>query len=188
MAVLTHKDLPEYTYDDYQQWEGDWELIEGVPYSMAPAPVKNHQMLVLAIGSELLSKLGECPACEVLIDEDWKLDSTTVLKPDVSVVCNDDHPRYINKTPEIIFEVLSPSTAKRDEGLKFRRYQEEGVNYYILVYPNDLFAKVYKYSDNQFRKIAECSTELFPFEAVSCPFNFDFSAIFRRLKLKHLHS
>jgi len=182
VGILKKEDLPAYTYENYQQWEGDWELIEGIPYAMVPAPVKSHQILVLAIGGELVSKLDGCPECEVLIDEDWKLSSKTVLKPDVSVVCDDDNPNYITKTPEVIFEVLSPSTAKHDEVLKLNIYEEEGVNYYILVYPNDLVAKVYKRNSGKFSKVAICDTDLFAFDDVNCPFSFDFSAIFKRFR------
>ena len=35
--------LPKYSYSDYLIWEGDWELVEGVPIAMAPAPMKIHQ-------------------------------------------------------------------------------------------------------------------------------------------------
>jgi len=176
------EDLPAYTFEDYQLWEGEWELIRGVPYAMSPAPVKNHQLLVGYIFNEATNKMGECPNCDVLIDEDWKLDTDTVLKPDVSVVCNDNNPSYIAKTPEIIFEVLSPSTAKRDEGLKFSLYEKEGVKYYILVYPDDLVAKVYKLQDEVFKKSAECDTESYAFDDVTCPFEFDFSTIFKRFR------
>jgi hypothetical protein len=34
--------LPEYTYDDYKKWEGNWELIEGIPYAMSPPPKRKH--------------------------------------------------------------------------------------------------------------------------------------------------
>ncbi|MBU1668674.1 hypothetical protein KKC13_09655 [bacterium] len=34
-----------YTYDDYCLWEGNWELISGVPLAMAPAPMINHQII-----------------------------------------------------------------------------------------------------------------------------------------------
>lgn len=174
--------LPEYTFGDYQQWQGNWELIEGIPFAVAPAPAKNHQMLVGYIFSEIASRMDDCPDCEILIDEDWKLDSNTVLKPDVCVVFSDDNPSYITKTPEIVFEVLSPSTAKRDEGLKFDCYQEQGVKYYILVYPDDLAAKVYKHDGEKLGKAAECDTETFSFGEVTCPFLFDFSAIFKRFR------
>jgi len=182
MGILKAEDLPKYTYEDYQQWEGNWELIEGIPYAMGPAPVKRHQLLVGYIFSEVLTHTEDCPDCEVLIDEDWKLNTTTVLKPDVSVVCGDENPNYITKTPEIIFEVLSPSTARRNEGLKFDSYEREGVKYYILVYPDDLVAKVYKHHDGKFKKAAECDTEMFSFQTVGCPFSFDFSAIFKRFR------
>jgi len=36
---VAHKYLPNYTYEDYCQWEGQWELIEGIPYAMSPLPI-----------------------------------------------------------------------------------------------------------------------------------------------------
>lgn len=182
MSTLKHIDLPDYCYEDYLLWEGDWELIGGVPFAMSPAPVKIHQQLVGYIFSEIASNNNHCPNCEILIDEDWKLDSKTILKPDVSVVCDDDNPTYIAKTPEIIFEVLSPSSARRDEGLKFEMYQEAGVIYYVLVYPDDLVARVFKNNGEKYKKVAECDTESFSFAAVSCPLKFDFSKIFQRFR------
>jgi hypothetical protein len=32
------KILPHYTYEDYCKWEGRWELINGIPHTMSPAP------------------------------------------------------------------------------------------------------------------------------------------------------
>ena len=182
MSGLKREDLPEYTYDDYQLWEGEWELIAGIPYSMAPAPVKKHQKLLGYIFSEIDTSIVECPDCEVLIDEDWKVDTNTVLKPDISVVCDDKNPSYITKTPDVIFEVLSPSTAKRDEGIKFNIYEGQGVQYYVLVYPEDLIAKIYQHNGEKFKKIAECDSETFYFDKVKCPFNFDFSRVFKRFR------
>ena len=42
---IAAKYRPHYTYEDYCQWEGRWELIEGMPYAMAPAPLPAHQRL-----------------------------------------------------------------------------------------------------------------------------------------------
>ncbi len=182
MSILTKEDLPAYTYEDYQSWEGDWELIEGIPYAMAPAPVKRHQMLAGYIFSEIIPSTDKCPYCDVLLDEDWKLDSNTVLKPDVALVCYDDNPNFISKTPEVVFEILSPSTARRDEGIKFERYEEQGVKYYILVYPDELLAKVYQHNGDKFKKVAECDTENFDFEDISCPFSFSFKKVFKRFR------
>lgn len=181
-ALKKYDYAPNYTYEDYKQWEGDWELIGGLAYAMAPAPVKKHQMLVLLIGSEILTKLDNCPACEVLMDSDWKLNSNNILKPDVSVVCDDKNEQYISKTPEVIFEVISPSTARKDEGLKHNIYAQEGVKYYILVYPNDLVAKVYKNDDFSFKKVGDFDAETINFDGIKCAFSFDFSAIFGRFR------
>ena len=81
-----------------------------------------------------------------------------VLKPGVAVVCGDSNPNYISKTPDVIFEILSPSTAKRDETLKSKVYEEEGIKYYVLIDPNELLAKVYQSRDGQYVKAAECDT------------------------------
>ena len=45
--------LPYYTYEDYCDWEGRWELIEGIPFAMSPAPTPRHQMLIAKIISQL---------------------------------------------------------------------------------------------------------------------------------------
>ena len=43
MLALKEEYLPNYTYDDYVLWEGNWELIDGIPYAMSPAPTVTHQ-------------------------------------------------------------------------------------------------------------------------------------------------
>lgn len=43
MSSEKPKYLPKYTYDDYKNWEGKWELIDGIPYAMSPAPRIEHQ-------------------------------------------------------------------------------------------------------------------------------------------------
>jgi len=182
MLALRKDDLPYYTYNDYLHWEGEWELIDGIAYAMSPAPVKKHQILCGYIFREIISSLDTCLECEVLIDEDWKINSTTILKPDVSVVCRDRNPNYISKTPEIIFEVISPSTAKKDEGLKYTIYEAEGVRYYILIYPDDLIAKMYHLDKGRYQKVAEFDAETMTFDDVTCPFSFNFDAIFKRFR------
>ncbi|WP_456452353.1 Uma2 family endonuclease [Hydrogenimonas sp.] len=174
--------LPHYTYADYRQWKGDWELIYGVPHAMAPSPVKIHQKLMGDIYALLRNSLEECPECEVVLEEDWKVRDDLVLRPDVAVVCRDTETRFIAKTPEIVFEVLSPSTAQRDENLKYAIYEKEGVKYYALVYPDELTAKVFKNGDDGFKKVGDYTTETLRFEGTSCPVTFDFDALFARFR------
>ena len=175
-------ELPSYTYQDYKRWEGDWELIHGIPYAMAPAPVKKHQKLMGIIFALFFEKLNECKNCEVLIEEDWKIDEKNVVRPDVSIVCNDSNPDFIAKTPKIVFEIVSPSTALKDENIKFRIYEKEGVKYYILVYPDTLIAKVYKHENFLYKKVGEFDVEEFTFDIDECKVEISFDDIFKSFR------
>ena len=72
-----------YTYEEYCQWEGDWELIGGVPLAMAPAPMIQHQALDYAISRELMDSIDECREYLVLGKADWKINDDTIVKPDM---------------------------------------------------------------------------------------------------------
>jgi len=76
--------FPHYTYEDYRQWEGRWELIQGVPYAMAPMPRPKHQLLSNRIARLLEEALEEagCPGCVALLPVDWKIAEDTVVQPD----------------------------------------------------------------------------------------------------------
>ncbi len=168
-----------YTYKDYKLWEGNWELIDGIPYAMAPAPVKKHQFLASKIIFELQKTLN-CKNCEVLGEVDYKVNEDTVLKPDVVLTCDDYGVEYLIKAPEIVFEILSPSTARRDEVYKYKIYEKEGVKFYILVYPDDLRAKIYKNENGEFKKIGDFSKEKFKFGF--CDVEVDFDEVFKRFR------
>ena len=82
MSASKKEYLPNYTYDDYKKWEGNWELIYGVPYAMAPAPMIKHQAISNKIAWQLQNNLKECKACQALLPIDWKIDESTVVQPD----------------------------------------------------------------------------------------------------------
>jgi len=174
--------IEHYTYEDYKKWKGDWELINGYPYAMAPSPVKKHQIISGAIFSQFYLQLEDCKKCEVLIEEDYKISEDTVLKPDISVVCNDLNPNFISKAPEIVVEVLSPSTAKRDEELKFSIYEFEKVKYYVLVYPEELKAKIFKHTGEKYIKVGDFLNETYEFETSCKKVKLDFERIFKRYR------
>jgi len=85
----------------------------------------------------------------------------------------------LTKKPEIIFEIASPSTIKRDETVKFDIYQNEGVKYYIIVYPKKQIAKVYKLQNGRYVKENDFSNENYNFEMGECNIDFNFSKIWR---------
>ncbi|NOQ31382.1 MAG: Uma2 family endonuclease [Helicobacteraceae bacterium] len=181
MGAARLEDLPHYTYEDYKLWDGEWELINGVAYAMAPAPVNKHQILNTKIARELDEKLDECPKCLAIIEADWKIADDLVLRPDASLICYEPDD-YLTKAPEIIFEIISPSTAKNDETLKFDIYEQEGVKYYILVYPDTLFAKLYKLTDGKYIKVGDFDDESYTFDTKFCKIEFNFNNIFKRFR------
>ncbi len=173
-------EIMQYSYDDYKKWEGDWELIEGFPVAMAPSPTKKHQIIAREIVMALQNSLKECQSCEVLYEIDWKVSDYTVVRPDIVVVCNDTSVDYITKTPNIIVEVVSNSTAKIDESIKFELYEKEGVEYYILVYPDDLIAKIYQLKSGKYIKYGDFTKEKANFDTLECKASIDFEEVFKR--------
>ncbi|WP_456469713.1 Uma2 family endonuclease [Caminibacter sp.] len=167
-----------YTYEDYKNWEGNWELIRGMPLAMAPSPVISHQIVATNIATELNSN-KKCEECIAVMEEDWIIEEDTVVKPDVSFICSIESD-FIIKPPEIVVEVVSKSTAKRDEKIKKEIYEKEGVKYYILVYPNFLKARIFK-NENGFKKVGEFSKETFEFN-LPCKTKIDFEKVFKILR------
>jgi len=171
-----------YSYDDYASWEGDWELIDGMPVSMAPTPMIKHQSLASKIITQLTNEIENCNRCDVLNEEDWKISDDTVLRPDVVLICDEPNDIYITKAPEIVVEVISKSTAKKDEKYKFDIYESEKVPYYIIVYPDENIAKIYKLENNKYEKQGDFFNQSYKFENTTCKPTLDFEKLFRRYR------
>ena len=178
MFAFKEKHLPHYTYPDYVLWEGNWELINGVPYAMSPMPSWRHQSLNGNIFAELKDHLKQCGNCKANIPVDWKISEDTVLQPDVVVVCKPfEEGIFLSKTPEIIFEILSPSTASKDQNLKYELYEKAGVKYYIIVNPNKNTAQVFVLNADIYKEAGTYTSGKFHFEITGCAFDFDFTGI-----------
>ncbi|WP_321277371.1 Uma2 family endonuclease [Thiomicrorhabdus indica] len=172
--------LPEYTYQDYLDWEGDWELIQGVPYAMAPAPTIKHQLISNALGHFLYQALERCEKCKSLIAADWKIDNETVVQPDNLVICHTPmHPNYLSQSPELIFEILSPSTAKKDQTLKFELYEKEGVKFYVLVDPEEEVVKAYELKEGRYVIITSTHSDSLTFNLSECSVEIPFAKIWK---------
>ena len=98
------------------------------------------------------------------------------------LVCNEPGDAYITKRPEIIIEVISHSSIRMDEEIKFRIYADEKLPYYIIVYPNDFKARVFKLKGDRYIKIADLTHENQDFEDLPCPASVDFDAVFKRFR------
>ncbi|PAY16619.1 hypothetical protein CKO51_25945 [Rhodopirellula sp. SM50] len=126
--------LPHYTYGDYCQWQGDWELHQGIPIAMTPSPFGRHQLLVTRLAWLIQSEIeaNGCD-CQAIVELDWVVSDDTVVRPDLLVVCGEIPDRHLHSMPSLVIEVLSPSTRTNDLGYKRELYQREQVAHYLII-------------------------------------------------------
>jgi Uma2 family endonuclease len=178
-VALRVEDLPHYIYDDYARWEGKWEIIEGIPYAMTPAPNIKHQDISGNIFWQLKALLGNCSKCKALLPVDWQIAEDTVVQPDVLVVCGENIDGVkLEKTPVLVFEVLSPSTSRKDRGIKYQLYENAGVKYYCIVDPDTDSAEIYVLQKEKYREAKEFDEGRIFFDLGPCQIQFDFKEIF----------
>lgn len=146
------KILPNYTYKDYCLWEGRWELIDGIPYAMSPAPSLKHHGIVANIIYELKKSLkdAKCKHCKVYNFIDLKIEENTILQPDCSIVCGPTKNNYLDFPPTLVVEILSEATALKDRHTKFSIYEKFGIKYYLVVDPVTEFVEVYLLEDSEY--------------------------------------
>ncbi|GHU69897.1 hypothetical protein FACS189413_09480 [Bacteroidia bacterium] len=147
-----------YTYADYMSWmDGQRrELIHGVAFDLLSAPTMYHAQASGSVFNRLWNYIkrrkGECKVFHAPFDVRFPKDGETaddkiytVVQPDICVVCD---PSKLDKAgcigaPDLIVEVQSPSTAKKDMYEKFNLYEEAGVKEYWIVYPREKAVTVF---------------------------------------------
>lgn len=182
MSELKYEYLPKYTYDDYKHWEGKWELIHGIPYAMSPAPRIEYQLVSGKINFQLLTLLKNCNKCKALLPVDWRVNTEEeddiILQPDNLVICSDVKGNYITEAPELIFEIISPSSAMKDRFTKYQIYESQKVKYYVIVEPESKIAEIFELKDDNYIKITETKNDTVKFELdEDCKIDFNFSEI-----------
>lgn len=134
---LALKSDKKFTYKDYLEWPDDerWELIDGAAYCMTPAPSTRHQRIVLNFSRVLGNNLKNKPCEPFMAPTDVVLSEYDVVQPDVFVVCdrNKITEANIQGAPDLVVEVLSPSTALKDKREKKALYEKYKVKEYIIV-------------------------------------------------------
>ncbi len=164
---LTLDDLPRYTYDEYYQWEGKWELIRGVPVSKLPTPGLKHQRICGRILGAFCNELEGCPGADVLPTFDWQIYEDTVVSPDGLIAFDDEFgDAKLEVTPALVVEILSKHTEKLDKGIKFRIYEAGGVKYYCIVDPVAEAVAVFVLNEGKYREVQSQEGEdmIFDFE------------------------
>jgi Uma2 family endonuclease len=175
---IAEKYRPYYTYNDYCLWEGRWELIEGMPYAMSPAPTPRHQRIASEINALFVLGLKKCRKCKVFEPIDWKIKDDTVVQPDLSIICKPLlNNNFLTFPPLLVVEILSPSTAQKDRREKFDLYQQQQVKYYIMIDPGFNKTEIFEFIDKSYQVMA-VNPPHFNFQLEDCSVSIDFDGLF----------
>ncbi len=146
-----------YSYADYLTWADDVrrEIIDGMVYRLS-APFRKHAQAVSSFFGEALlfvrKRKAKCKIYSAPFDVRLPMNGSTdddqiynVVQPDICVVCDPAKLDYRGciGAPDLVVEVFSPSTGKRDANEKFQLYEAAGVKEYWLVYPNEVTVIVF---------------------------------------------
>lgn len=165
MALPAEK--TRYTFADVLSWDEDEriEIIDGEAFMMA-TPSRIHQ----EISGELFRQLAnflegkQCRVYPALFgvrlfarDGDGPEDVDTLVEPDISVVCDrsklDQH--GCKGAPEMVIEILSPSTLRHDRLVKLNLYDQAGVLEYWIVDPQNRAVQVFRRDGGAALRICE---------------------------------
>jgi len=125
----------EYTIEDREAFPEDFrcELIDGVIYNLS-APSNKHELLADALYDSLKfyvkQKQGKCKVSRGIFDiQLFFNDEKTILQPDLLIVC--DASKFsgtrVVGAPDLVVEILSPSTREKDCGIKLQKYMQAGI-------------------------------------------------------------
>jgi Uma2 family endonuclease len=187
ITSLTQIDVSkQYSYADYLHWQfaERIELLKGYIRQMA-APTPKHQKVSLALASKFYTHFENKPCQVFAAPFDVRLynrkkslltdkEVFTVVQPDICVVCDESKidERGCNGSPELIVEILSPSTKQADLRDKYELYAEAGVTEYWIVYTQEEVVHQYVLQDEKYQSYGvytspdEISPFLFPELAV----------------------
>lgn len=172
---------PRYTVEDYCQWQGDWQLIDGVAVAMSPSPFGPHERVV----AELVKLLGTqidhqgCD-CRVYAGLDWIVSESTVVRPDVMVVCGEQPDRHLERAPVIAVEVLSASTRELDPTVKKDLYRQHGVACYLIADPDAKSIETWNFAASEPLRNSRTVSGMVAIELpADCRLGLDLTQVFR---------
>lgn len=160
-ALLEKEKTKQYTYEDYEK------LPEGAPYQliggeliMTPSPIPYHQIIKRKIEVELIKFVEEKKLGEVLdAPLDVYLSETETYQPDIIFISKDRlniiGEKKIEAAPDLVIEILSPSTAYYDLKHKKRIYEKSGVKEYWIVDPMEKGIEVYESVKGEFKVFSQ---------------------------------
>jgi Uma2 family endonuclease len=160
-----------YTYEDYLETDEDFraEIFDGRLYVMTP-PARYHQGILTNLLVKIAAFLEGKPykvypaPFGVRLFPKADLSDDTYVEPDITVICDpsklDD--RGCKGPPDMIVEILSPSSRSNDTLIKFRKYLQAGVREYWIVDPEEKTVHACVLDKNQYRVSVYGETQIAP--------------------------
>jgi Uma2 family endonuclease len=152
------------TYADYLKLPDDGlrhEIIDGRHY-VTPAPSTRHQRISLRLSYLIQSHLETNPVGELFTAPfDVLLSTHDILEPDL-LFLSTARARFLTSKnlqgpPDLVVEILSPATRRRDQGLKRNRYERLGVEEYWLIDPDQDVVVVHRRGPTGFEQVVRLS-------------------------------
>jgi len=155
------------TYEDFLQFPDDGrrhELIDGEHY-VTPSPNTRHQRISGRLHLLIGNWLQEHPVGQLFYAPfDVVFSNIDVVEPDLLYMSNERAAevlteKHVRGVPELVIEIASPGTRRRDETLKRRLYERSGVTEYWVVDPDVDVVRAYRLSGEGFGRPVELSAE-----------------------------
>jgi Uma2 family endonuclease len=155
------------TYDDFVLFPDDGkrhEIIDGEHY-VTPSPRPRHQVILGNLYLSIASWLKVNPIGRVYLSPlDIVMSDVDVVEPDLLYISNARAVSVLTEInvrgiPELLVEIASPGTRKRDDGVKRRLYERAGVTEYWIVDPEVDRVRVYRRDADTFARAIELSRE-----------------------------
>ena len=154
------------TYEDYLHWPEDGkrhEILDG-EHRVTPAPTPRHQsvvsnfhlLLAAFVRDRQLGRVWTAPLDVVLSDFDVAQPDLVFLSSGRSALLRDTH---IQGAPDLVVEVLSPSSRRTDAITKRHLYEKHGVGEYWLADPEVETVEVFRLTGEGYRRTAQLSRE-----------------------------
>lgn len=165
----------EFTYEDYLELPDDgkrYEIIDGELF-MSTAPTSNHQRIVRNLLVALCIYLKDYPFGEAIpAPIEVFFSETNIVQPDIVFISNERSdiikPTQIFGAPDLVVEVLSPGTEKRDRTVKMKMYAKFGVREYWMAKEETGVVEIFRLQKGQLQsagrlgKSQKLTSPLFP--------------------------
>jgi Uma2 family endonuclease len=145
---------------------------------MSPQPRPEHQWIAANLGAEFRAAIRKSGCnCKVYMPIDYKLANDTVFNPDLLVVCKPITKKFLDFPPDVVVEILSEATHMKDRNIKYPKYEENGVPWYLIVDADTKTVEVYQLKKGRYQRQALDQKQPYEFALGDCRFEMVFDQI-----------